>query len=563
MKLTEEQRKIIEETIINKSGKYSIAAVAGSGKSFTIFQAIDYIKEHEPNAKILYIVFNKANQLSAQQKLFKYALKFNPVEVSTAHSFAYRKWTSAFGRFEAKEKFEWSIIREIKEKHWKADVKYSKRKPFDWLLDKYCASKLILEDFCEDMKLHFDDDYDGPDKAEDIFIVNNKGTKLSKFGIQTDTYSYVSKEHIDVFKEVYEEHIKQKLFTHGMYLKHAAYSKKTGGSTYDYVFFDEAQDSNYFMLKLLEKQKIGKIYFVGDERQSIYKFGGSNENVFETYAFDKTYTLSKSFRFGDGVAKLANEIIHMHSSQTCYGTPQTHQNNPNSYARLYRTNAKLFKDALDLAYSYKCNGEKVKIDFMKGVDDDSYKYQELLSFLKIYYRSMHFSYYCNIKEAFPATVVPSLMSFEKLVLERGFLNAYNEMYDDLSDDIHSMYNYAVNEDAFLEKYNALKECLAEQDPEKIITMITMHRSKGLEWDNVVVAEPTKLYYEDKEGVIRRNSNYKQELNLAYVAITRARKFLSAIRLQDELCREDLKFEDMDFLIKEPDYIEEIPIEVTC
>lgn len=34
MNLTEEQRDIIEETITNRNGKYSIAAVAGSGVIF-------------------------------------------------------------------------------------------------------------------------------------------------------------------------------------------------------------------------------------------------------------------------------------------------------------------------------------------------------------------------------------------------------------------------------------------------------------------------------------------------------------------------------------------------
>ena len=51
MNLTEEQRQIIEETITNKNGVYSVEACAGSGKSFTIFKAIDYYSKHLEKAK--------------------------------------------------------------------------------------------------------------------------------------------------------------------------------------------------------------------------------------------------------------------------------------------------------------------------------------------------------------------------------------------------------------------------------------------------------------------------------------------------------------------------------
>ena len=118
---------------------------------------------------------------------------------------------------------------------------------------------------------------------------------------------------------------------------------------------------------------------------------------------------------------------------------------------------------------------------------------------------------------------------------------YNLHYDNLSDDVHHILTYAQKSDNFIEKYDALKLACSELNPSKTIYMLTMHRSKGLEWDSVVIAEPTRLYYKDKEGVVRRNPSYMQELNLAYVACTRARKNLDATALRWELLAENDHF----------------------
>lgn len=560
MGLTKEQQKIIEETVKNEDGVYAASAVAGSGKSFTIFQAIDYIKEHEPSAKILYIVFNKANQLQASSKLQKYAMMPGKVIATTAHSYALKKYMTVVGPFKPLSRLDWNIISdEIKSEtsrgypKYGRDVVWSKKAPFDTLHDKLTSCKLTLKTFCEEWRLKFDDTYDGPDKAKMLTIINNRGVKEEKFGIEVNGYSYISLQHIDAFEHIYKEHEKQHKYTHQMYLKNAAYCKKCGGDEWDYVFFDEAQDSNIFMLKLLEMQNIRKIYFVGDSRQSIYRFGGANENIFCTKKFDKVYSLSKSFRFSPEVARLANAIVHLDTpSQTCYGTEQVHETNRNSCAFLYRTNAKLFQDALTMAYNARLRGIDMRIDLMKlSEDDDTKKYDEFLYFIGLYYKSTDYGYYKHIQPLIPdAPPTAQLKDFET-AMSKGmkFLDVYNQTYDFLSDDIHSMFAYAKDQKNFVEKYYALQECLSNYNAKNVITMITMHRSKGLEWDIVHVAEPTKLFYKDKEGVVRKSSDAIAELNLAYVSVTRARKELYAEPLRAELESLSGIFEDMPFIIR--------------
>lgn len=561
MGLTEEQQKIINEIVDNAPGTYAIEAVAGSGKSFTIFEAIAHIKEKEPNAKILYLVFNKANQIEAERKLRKYAVWSVPVKVKTAHSFANEKWHKTAGDYTVIDKFDWhTAIRPEFLKSYDPDIKYSKRAPIDWLLNKYENARCLLSTFIEDMYSHWEDDYDGPDKPKECELIGNKGRKSYRYGIPISIHSCVQRAHIDIFKRLYEKHEKEKMFTHGMYLKGAAYSSKSGGSQFDYVFFDEAQDASYFMLKLLEKQDIGKIYYIGDERQSIYSFGAANENVFQTMDFDKKYTLTKSFRFGHAVADLATEIINMNSKHEVFGSKQSKLGPNDTIAFLYRTNATLFREALDWSYAAKMNGEKLKIDLMKRQEDVSV-YTELLGFLGLFYQyNGKAHYYRHYRHEFPEYTPASLLAFEQRLKDRelgeSFMDIYNEQYDSLSEDIHVILPYALKEENFIEKYLAFKHCINEHFPEKTITMVTMHRSKGMEWDIVCIREATRLYYKDKEGTYRRHSNYIQELNLAYVAVTRARKSLDATILREELEKENCKFRYKSFLIGDGEYMKD-------
>ena len=203
-------------------------------KSFTIFQAIDYIVQHKPNAKILYLVFNKANQIEAEQKLLrKYALTSTSIEVATAHSFALDCFRPAINGIEVLSRLDKDIIFSHQSKSYKRHIRSSKHAPFHWLHDKFGSSKLVLDSFCEDMENHFDDFYNGPDAPKDCAILAKNGTKEALYGIPVDAYSCVTREHIDVFKDIMNEHYKKHKYTHSMYLKAAAYSNKIIYRRYD------------------------------------------------------------------------------------------------------------------------------------------------------------------------------------------------------------------------------------------------------------------------------------------------------------------------------------------
>jgi superfamily I DNA/RNA helicase len=88
-------------------------------------------------------------------------------------------------------------------------------------------------------------------------------------------------------------------------------------NAFDYLIFDECQDFNFIQLSIIEEliNDTNKVILVGDAKQSVYGFQGSNYKLlmyFRDRYEAKVYTLSETFRFGKDIARLSNKVIdHM------------------------------------------------------------------------------------------------------------------------------------------------------------------------------------------------------------------------------------------------------------
>ncbi|KRA37917.1 MULTISPECIES: UvrD-helicase domain-containing protein [unclassified Nocardioides] len=99
-------------------------------------------------------------------------------------------------------------------------------------------------------------------------------------------------------------------FEHDHYLKAWALSQPPWG--YDFVLFDEAQDTNPVVSAMVTEQlRLGaQVVAVGDSAQSIYGWRGAVDAM-ETFAADSRLRLSKSFRFGPAIAEEANKWLQL------------------------------------------------------------------------------------------------------------------------------------------------------------------------------------------------------------------------------------------------------------
>lgn len=81
---------------------------------------------------------------------------------------------------------------------------------------------------------------------------------------------------------------------------------------YDYLLIDEAQDLSDCQAALfLKGVKQSAIIVVGDEHQKLYAFRGATGQPFDDRMFppSKTFYFTKSFRFGNEVARFASTIL--------------------------------------------------------------------------------------------------------------------------------------------------------------------------------------------------------------------------------------------------------------
>ena len=94
---------------------------------------------------------------------------------------------------------------------------------------------------------------------------------------------------------------------------------------YQYILVDEAQDlstTKYLLLKaILDKCKKVKLFAVGDDWQSIYRFAGSNLRVLDDFEqiFNRTTyrgIIGLTYRFGQPTAKLSNKFIQKNPHQS-------------------------------------------------------------------------------------------------------------------------------------------------------------------------------------------------------------------------------------------------------
>lgn len=101
------------------------------------------------------------------------------------------------------------------------------------------------------------------------------------------------------------------------YVKENKYQHK-----YKYIIIDEIQDisnATYRLIKyLLENNKSCRLFCVGDDWQSVYRFSGSNINLFYNFEnlFKDTYVsyMTNTYRFDKSLVDISNEFIMLDKS---------------------------------------------------------------------------------------------------------------------------------------------------------------------------------------------------------------------------------------------------------
>ena len=288
--------------------------------------------------------------------------------------------------------------------------------------------------------------------------------------------------------------------THDIYLKY--YSLTDPKIEVDYILFDEAQDADPVIISILMQQSACKLISVGDPHQQIYSWRGSQDAM--TLMKGKGFYLTKTFRFGRAIASLANAILRKLEetkkiidngkvAHVEWKLPHTFKEG----AILCRTNKAAFRKYIDMFEKY---------DVALNINHD-----EILTFLKGAKKLVN-----GKKTASPE----SLSLFEN----------WGEVVDYSKSGAGEDISYIVS---LIEKLGieAIQTALElSNKKEASITISTIHKAKGLEWDNVAINQDF-TFGRNKQKEIEL---IPDEIRLLYVACTRAKKYLNVSQIAGNL-----------------------------
>ena len=303
--------------------------------------------------------------------------------------------------------------------------------------------------------------------------------------------------------------------THDTYLKRFEMKHRIEG--FDYLLLDEAQDLNPVLISIARKAGIPTIV-VGDPYQSIYRFRGAVDAM---NAFDaEELTLTQSWRFGQEIAQVANGVLR-HSSK-----PPRHRltGNPaitstiNRYggrvamqpgtAILARTNARLFQSLSTIDRPFHLVGG------IRDLDRQLRSAQALAQ---------------GQRHRVTDESIARFSTWRSLEYAADHGDGEMRRMRDIVDQ------HGPRLSGLLDRLGGLHRD-AEADAQIVVS--TAHKAKGREWDNVIVLDdfdPPADLAARRRGDAKKTVDTDQQINLLYVACTRARRRLYlAPQLHDAL-----------------------------
>ncbi len=290
---------------------------------------------------------------------------------------------------------------------------------------------------------------------------------------------------------------------------------------FDVILLDEAQDTNPVTLAILEQQQCAKV-LVGDPHQQIYQFRHAT-NAMAGAGEWQELALTGSFRFGEEIAAAANRLLAVKGEgRRVRGLRQ--QPAAGGRAFIARGNAALFMQALQLLD----RGEP--LHWCGGIE--GYRHELLLDLWHLHRGEREqvrdpfvaaFKSYSALSSYAEEQNVRDLKAWCQL-LERSFVRMWAHKIPDLVAGLRSS---AIN-----------------QPGDGVLSLATVHKSKGLEFSEVELAqdfpehqlvgdplqvvdgvpcdpEKTQVLW-DAQGFRGVVVLREEELNLRYVAVTRAK-----------------------------------------
>lgn len=496
---TDQQQDFLD-ALTGTSRHLALVARAGCGKTSTILMAVDAIAKAFPHAETTVCAFNKAIKDEVSVKLKTAGHDGRKVEASTVHGMGMKLIKQIFKDCELDEDKVRNLINAKNDKSYRKFraqidqlVSLAKRAGFGFFADAQIGD---THAWC-DLASHYD--VDGLDDTSDMdFVVEAAQTIYRESLDQTNVMDFDDMILWPLVKNLRVRWAR------------------------DFVFVDEAQDlspARQALVKMFLRPRTGRMIVVGDDRQAIYGFTGADDMAMQTMieTLDATVLpLSVTWRCPKTVVALANKTVPdlMAHADAPEGSVTYADEIPADLVAgdviLCRNVAPLVQQAYRLIRA-KRPAKMEGRDIGKGLISLAQRWDlttidELLSRLEAF----------QVRETQKAMAQDQMHKLGPVIDQIDTLRVVcSACLQDGQTKISDVCAFISN--------------LFADGPTACIVLATYHRSKGREWDRVILIDH---YERCPSPYAKQPWQLRQEYNLRYVAETRAKKSLVIVRQKE-------------------------------
>lgn len=476
-----EEQNAIFEWFRSGSGSLVVRARAGTGKTTTIKAAFS----QAPEQSMLYAVFNKKNQVEAVQ-----AITDPRVDIKTLHAVGYSLIRAIWRNAKPDDEVEKD----------RARVACGKYAP-----DEALGAVLRLVGFSKNLFVN-------PSEADLVDLADERGIDCEGWEDDGWTVTRLAKCALKVLELSRERDPEGRISFNDMVWLPVA--QKWLHPSYDLVCIDEAQDMNLPQLIIARGvcRPGGRICVVGDDRQAIYGFRGAASDGMDLIQRElnaQAFGLTITYRCPKAVVALAAQIVSDYRAaeaapqgivSEASETALFSQLKPGD-AVLSRVNAPL----MPLCLSLLRKGVPARIE---GRDIG----KQLAGIVK------------SLKAKSVPNFIEKIENWGKRQKARFANSKYAETKLALiNDQVETLVAVAEGASSVGEIESRLLELFQDSDGNQkpSVVLSSVHKAKGLEWGKVALLSRTFKHASKDSG--------KEEANIYYVAVTRAKAELVLVR----------------------------------
>lgn len=494
MHATDEQKHIGQLAVAGKNIK--VIAGAGAGKSSTL----RYVAKQIPARNVLVLTFNKANA----EETMEHPDRPENLFACTIHSLAYRAIVDPFYKKKLSNWLDYNDIdpTTITQVIWRIGLAPADEKKAMVLLRRTIIDTVKL--FCQSGQRDigtFAESYltwTFVTNTNELFKAPLEVSVIKALVGIVDTYwmdlleSPTAKINPDVYLKLFHLRMCSIKEVWSVNLKRYV--------TIQVLALDEAQDSNGVTEAIFANQNHLQRIVVGDPNQQLYRWRGAGDTMNQFNDFSVGY-LSTSFRFNNEIARMANIVLERNNSPLRL-TGSSTKTEIDTKAILCRTNATVLDTFFTMVTT---KGFKGKVSISTDIKT---------TFSKMYHLEACW---------FDKTPKYPVAELSNITDKKSMIEALE--YSDELQRLNNLSQKLVGMAGSLYKaQEMLKQYIAGVEDVPVLTISTIHGSKGLEWDYVEISEDFIAMDESLEAiecVERMWSNVDMRCML-YVGITRAK-----------------------------------------